>query len=205
MIDDGYTETSEFNDMLFEYRPIIGPVRAKLFRQMRDNIHASMIAEDALWDAIIDYDTMFSHDDVKPLLRIVAHVDQQEQDRLDAKNLVSGVWLELSNPKLAIRDCEHCKIWWYDEQTGNINQRAGRKLQRPQGTALPCETENGCQKGTPQDSKALSVKNRRTYEHYRRCRRLGFPDDPIVLWHADLIEAVEEKFRMHTWMKNCRT
>ena len=57
-----------------------------------------------------------------------------------------------------------------------------------------CRREEGCPKGTPENSRALSESNQRCYEHYLECRAVGkFPDDPIVRRNAAIIAEVLEQ------------
>lgn len=109
------------------------------------------------------------------------------------KKLADGVRILLLHPNVATRDCGHCAEWLYDEETGQVNERGGQPVKR--GIALtPCRLRGiGCAKGTPENPKTLSLKNRRTYQHYLECRATNhFPDDPIVRNHAVVIRMVED-------------
>lgn len=54
-----------------------------------------------------------------------------------------------------------------------------------------CRRQEGCPKGTPEQSKALNESNQRCYEHYRECNAVGkFPSDPIVTRNAAVIAEV---------------
>lgn len=114
----------------------------------------------------------------------------KDVERSYQENLIAGVELERTNPRLAKRSCEECQKLWFSVKTGlvildNFNQpmeRAG---------PTPCETELGCPKGTPDKQKSLNLANRWAFSHFRDCDSIGqFPDDPIVARNARLIRQV---------------
>lgn len=106
---------------------------------------------------------------------------------------MSGVRLLLLHPEVATRDCGHCQKWLYSDKTGRPEKRGGIDVERPKGTKPPCRMHIGCPKGTPEDQKSLSPKNRAAWRHYQECRAVGsFPDDPIVRRNAAIIRAVED-------------
>ena len=117
--------------------------------------------------------------------------DSQRADRDGApsKKLAEGVRLLILHPEVAHRDCSDCEAHVYDEKTGRRMEHAGKPVRRPIGTLPPCRTRaNGCPKGTPEDSRALTDTNWQAYQHYCECRAVGqFPDDPIVRRNAALI------------------
>lgn len=105
---------------------------------------------------------------------------------------MTGVRLLLLHPEVAMRDCQHCQKWLYDEKTGRVEQRAGKDVLRP-GTPTPCRFPKGCPKGTPEKQLSLTPKNEMAYQHYKECKAVGaFPDDPIVRRNAAMIRAVED-------------
>ncbi|MFG0240454.1 MAG: hypothetical protein ACF8CY_05330 [Gimesia chilikensis] len=91
------------------------------------------------------------------------------------------------------RNCEHCLQYWYDEETGKPELgRDNLPILRHAGCPAPCRTEIGCPKGTPENSKALSPRNRQVIEFHRECEAVGnFPNDPIVRQNAALIALVD--------------
>ena len=100
--------------------------------------------------------------------------------------------LILNHPRVALRDCDHCKKWLYNEETGKIEQRRGKDV--PRATPPPCEFGN-CPKGSPDAGIELSAMNWQAYRHYQECRATGrFPDDPIVARNAGIIRRVEDSF-----------
>jgi hypothetical protein len=112
------------------------------------------------------------------------------------------VILILDHPQVAFRDCNHCKAWMYDEDTGALFKAAGTnepvaRINGPDGLPLtPCRTKKGCPKGTPEDSSALSPKNWLAYQHYKRCKAVGrFPRDGIVERNAGIISDAEQSVR----------
>ena len=98
------------------------------------------------------------------------------------------------HPQVAVRDCNHCKAWQYDEETGEVTKRGGQPVKRPDPSKTPCRLRGiGCPKGTPENPKSLYPKNQHAYQHYLECRAVGqFPDDPLVKKHAAIIHMVED-------------
>jgi hypothetical protein len=105
------------------------------------------------------------------------------------KKLAEGVRLVILHPEVAYRDCTDCEAFVYDEKTGKKLERQGKPVPRPRGTKAPCRLrENGCPKGTPENSRTLTDDNWQAYQHYSECRAVGqFPDDPIVRRNAAII------------------
>lgn len=97
--------------------------------------------------------------------------------------------LVILHPEVAYRDCTDCEAFVYDEKTGKKLERQGKPVPRPRGTKAPCRLrENGCAKGTPENSRTLTEANWQAYQHYSECRAVGqFPDDPIVRRNAAII------------------
>lgn len=127
--------------------------------------------------------------------------DQETQREL---NLVQGVQLLLSHPRVAARDCADCQKYVYDERTGRRVIHANGPVIRPVGTQPPCRIQNvGCPKGSPEQPRTLTAENRLVFGHFRQCRATGaFPDDPIVRRNAELIQTVElAHFRR--WLTPC--
>lgn len=107
----------------------------------------------------------------------------------------------IAHPLVAYRDCSHCQLYHYNEETGKPYEgRAGGLAKRHLGCPPPCRTHTGCPKGTPEESKELSLRNCFALDHYRECKATGlFPDDPIVKRNAKIISELmkhpEEKHR----------
>ena len=116
-----------------------------------------------------------------------------EMESVHARNLTEGVGLEKTNPRLAKRSCEECKVYWFNERTGLpiVVTSTGEKMLRDGPT--PCECEVGCAKGTPENQKTLSHMNRLAYKHYCECKASSFPNDPIVRKNAVLIDRALSK------------
>lgn len=109
---------------------------------------------------------------------------------------MQGVQLILLHPTVAFRDCGHCQRFLYDETTGEPELKRDRSGPRERDASCPppCRTREGCPKGTPETSKALTAQNWAAYEHYQECRAVGeFPDDAIVRKNAALIRTVEDR------------
>lgn len=52
----------------------------------------------------------------------------------------------MMHPKVAYRDCDHCRAWQYDEATGKVEiGRDGKPV--PRRGRLPCEASIECPKG----------------------------------------------------------
>jgi len=103
------------------------------------------------------------------------------------------VQLLLLHPDVAFRDCEDCKKWIYNEETGEIETKGDQKVPRPKGIKPPCGYKTkGCPKGTPEDSKALTEQNWLAYRFIQECKAVGdFPDDTIVRRNAYLVAHAE--------------
>jgi hypothetical protein len=116
------------------------------------------------------------------------------------------VQLILLHPEVAFRDCEHCLVYSYDEETGELEY--GREL-GPDGERLPLKrlpvlpapcrrvdrhgkpVEPGCPKGTPENPVALSPQNEAAWQYWRECRAVGrFPEDAWVRKNATIIQDV---------------
>ena len=72
--------------------------------------------------------------------------------------------------------------------------RDGKPDERFDACPPPCRTEEGCPKGTPENSNSLLPIMQDCYDHYRECRAVGqFPDDAVVRLCASAIRNVEEQ------------
>ena len=98
----------------------------------------------------------------------------------------------LLHPGVAYRDCAHCEKFHYDEDTGEVHQWRGQPMERRGNDKAPCRMKpDGCPKGTPEEPKSLTPKNRQAYHYYLECKAVGeFPRDPIVRRNAALIAQV---------------
>jgi len=114
------------------------------------------------------------------------------------KKLAEGVRLTILHPEVAHRDCQDCEAFVYDEKTGERMKSRGEPVRRPVGNLPPCRTRaNGCPKGTPEQSRALTDQNWQAYQHYSECRAVGqFPDDPIVRRNAAIIRQASDSAEM---------
>ncbi|MGE5192816.1 MAG: hypothetical protein ACM3U2_09955 [Deltaproteobacteria bacterium] len=104
----------------------------------------------------------------------------------------------MTAPHVALRNCEHCQMYVYNEITGcpwENPPHSGRLIVRPAGTFPPCRIPGvGCPKGTPEQPKGLSAANHAAWRFDRECRATGiFPDDPLVRRNAAIIRQVEEE------------
>jgi hypothetical protein len=101
--------------------------------------------------------------------------------------------LQIQHPTVANRDCSHCQIYHYNEETGQPYEgRDGQPAKRHKGCPPTCRTDQGCPKGTPEESKGLSRRNQRTLAFIRECQAVEhFPDDPIVRQMATIVSHVD--------------
>lgn len=115
-----------------------------------------------------------------------------QQEGEHQANLREGLMLELTNPRLARRSCEECKIVWYSEKTGLpiIDNHTGKPMARAGDP--PCMSMSGCAKGTPEKQRSLSRMNRMAFRHFRECEATIFPDDSIVTQNAAIIRSALE-------------
>lgn len=105
-----------------------------------------------------------------------------------AANLRDGAILAKLNHKLAQRSCELCQQLWYNENTGEPHLVNSTLLPMPREGPTPCQTEDGCLKGTPDKQRTLIRQNRLAVQHYKECVAVGsFPDDAIVRANAVII------------------
>lgn len=102
----------------------------------------------------------------------------------------------LRHPAIALRDCEQCQKFLFDERTGRrVTDKRGNPVPRPKRTLAPCRYAKGiCPKGTPEKQRSLSARNLLAYQHYLECKATGdFPSDPIVRRDAAIIRRVEDE------------
>lgn len=117
------------------------------------------------------------------------------------------------HPKVAYRDCEHCQKYLYNEDSGTVDMNTRfdppRPRERTDVIPPPCRIKSiGCPKGTPEENRGLSAKNRQAYEHYLQCKAVGkFPEDAIVYRNAGIIRRIEDSFgrfetrELRDWIK----
>lgn len=198
MILDGYTQHGRIEGYGFSYRPALYDEQLEVMRMLaaypddETLVMANAVSRHVIFKATVWLGSSGAS------LEYLFHVcmgwlspDEggdwaKDREARDAKNLMQGVYLELTNPRYANRSCEHCKLWYYNEETGLPILRGGEK--QPRDGVTLCQTPAGCPKGTPENPKSLSPKNRLAWNHFRGCAATGtFPDDPIVQRNARLI------------------
>jgi hypothetical protein len=202
MILDGYTQHVSFDSRRFSYRPALHWERVEF---MRGHKTEATIREFTKRHVVWEEQDHWISKEIEALFLICFGTIPPEHggdwepnwELRDARNLREGVILNLRHPQVARRDCNHCKKWWYDDDTGKVVQRGGKPLLRPLGTVTACQTREGCPKGTPEDQKGLSAKNQQAWKHFQECDAVGqFPDDPIVRHNALIIrKAMKEAKR----------
>lgn len=109
---------------------------------------------------------------------------------------MSGVRLRVLFPEVAGRDCEHCKVYVYDDKHGGVvTQRNGQPIRRSPRHKPPCMTPGeSCPKGAPEASKDFTPQNWQAYFHFLRCEAThGFPNESRVQRNAGLIAYAREQ------------
>ena len=75
---------------------------------------------------------------------------------------MSGVELVLLHPEVAFRDCEACKKYVFNHETGEVerNDVTGEPMERPNGTFPPCHYgQKECPKVSPDSGMSLTPQN----------------------------------------------
>lgn len=196
MINDGYNKTIELKlggkPVWFEYRPALRWERLLLFGRIShlgDPTQAKRLLDDEI-DKRILYCNGITRELRGAVLRAVLGQQPKSTEFEDAENLVEGIRLLLKFPKMEGVTCDLCKKFWMDPRKNEYTIRRGEKVLRPDYAKRLCEIPDGegCPKGSPENEKGLSPKNKRALNHYLECRATGqFPDDPIVRRNARLI------------------
>lgn len=218
-INDGYTWSSAINlhngtEWRFRYRPIMRDeerhARETLFvhsgkGQGEARHHAAIWLAGHIVDSSEQYceieiiEDLWNHKDKSRFheLRNILFGRKGPQpegmnwEKWSKLNLKQGTHLFLTNRKYATRNCNNCKKWWYDEETGEVAKAMGKPLLRIIDTPTLCQTEAGCPKGTPEDQKSWHAINRRAFLHWIEAKSVSqFPDDPIVRRNAASIQSV---------------
>lgn len=201
MITDGYTIHGKIGPHPFSYRPALREERREVLEVLR-NTGSREFLEEFLRRHVVA-GNMGCPQEIREALFLVClgllPLESGESwsrrgEKDEADNLRRGVILTLNHPQFSRRDCEMCRKWWYDDDTGEIVKRGGKELLRPSDTVLLCETNEGCPNGTPKDPHRLTPRNQRAWMHYKHCQAAGsFPDDPIVKRNAWIIQQAEKK------------
>ena len=96
-------------------------------------------------------------------------------------------------PRIATRDCKHCWLWQYNEQTGLVETFGGKPLRRRGKVKCLYAT---CEKGHIDEPKAWLPCNAQAFSHWSECRAVGqFPDDAGVRTRAALFEHIDRVLR----------
>ena len=187
LIDDGYTETFE----QFRVRRFVSSER-KQFSELckSENFTA---ARHMLACHISDPDGR------RVSLELVPEIIAQAAlsfptERADLDNLISGMRMMITNPMLAIRPCQTCKDWWFDNDTNKIVRIGGQNLRRPDHAKPLCQTDKGCEKGTPENLRSFNERNQKAFNHWQQWRFVGCPapHDAIVRRNWMWFESIRE-------------
>jgi len=187
LIDDGYTESFD----QFRVRRFISSERRKFDALLKsENFGAARSL----------FASHFSDSDGKRISLelvpepIAALALTNPTEGADISNLKSGLRLLLSNPLLAIRPCSMCLKWWFDNDTNKIVQIGGQNLLRPDYALPLCQTDKGCQKGTPENPRSFNERNQQAFNHWQQWRHVGCPcpEDAIVRRNWMWFESIKE-------------
>ncbi|HSG68913.1 MAG TPA: hypothetical protein VLA12_00785 [Planctomycetaceae bacterium] len=99
------------------------------------------------------------------------------------------------NLRVAYRDCEHCRHWLYDEETGKIHRKNDKDV--PRGNIpTPCDDpKQGCPKGHYDKQKTLSVRNQMCYQYIKEGEAVnwqGVPHDGVTRRNKAFIDDIEK-------------
>lgn len=187
ILDDGYTETVG----IYRVRRFLTSDRKRFDELLRAEQFTA--AKHLLLDHISDSEgRRIPAELVDEAVAEIAVANPTE--RADLRNLQSGMCLMLEHPRLAIRPCELCKQWWFDEDTGLITNIGNQNVRRPAHAPTACQTDRGCRKGTPENPTSFNARNQKAFEHWMQWRFVGCPDpnDSIIrrnwMWFESLKE-----------------
>jgi hypothetical protein len=189
MIRDGYT----FRHRQFYFRPLAEFGREIAKEHFRSKDWDSLGA--FLWTRPQFYgnEDEIEEDDQQTIFRAMMEYDTDG----NFQNLKDSVRIILTDPRLSMRTCASCKKWWFDHDTGLVARNSEGLLLRPEDTALPCETREGCSKGHYDSPIELNETNQKVWKHYLEWRSVGLPNEdkycPIVRRNWSIISRLIEK------------
>lgn len=196
---DGYTESLKIRGQVVLFRRMLNDERRVMFHRagQMPNDQALWFLEELVYSRIVWGDIDFSslsRADGERILKIVTGAGSSSREKADVENLFHGTVLEQRYPWLAKTPCDFCRKWWWSPLTNVVARDGidGPPLERDPGQTLLC-ADGMCPKGTPENSRCLSPKNRMAYRHFRQCEASSFPDDPIVRRNAEVIRAALKK------------
>lgn len=113
---------------------------------------------------------------------LFAELMSNDQEQGDLRNLIDGVTFYCRNQRLAVRSCDTCRQFWFDEETGLVAKHAGKYLIRPKHAPVACDTDRGCPKGHYSNPQVISEKNNKAFNHYLEFEGVGcpHPECPIM-------------------------
>lgn len=190
ILDDGYTEALEAYPQ-FRFRRFISSERKHFNELLRqENLPA---AREFFARHISDPDGKRVTTELVPE-EIAFAVTSNPTEAVDLANLKSGMRLLLTNPRLAIRPCQICLKYWFDEDTGTIVEIGGQKLERPEHAKPRCHF-GLCPKGSPEQPVSFNTRNQKAFDHWWQWRAVGCPDpqDAIVRRNWMWFESLKEK------------
>jgi hypothetical protein len=104
----------------------------------------------------------------------------------------------LTNPQIASRSCQSCKIWQWDEKTKKrMEDKQGKPVKR--FLPLPCLSgPKACPKVSPTAGKEMSEKNKLAYQYWLECKATNsFPDDRLVRRVAAICDQTHKIFESY--------
>lgn len=133
------------------------------------------------------------------------------------KKLIFGVRLEFSHPEISSRDCDDCEKWQYGEDGRRITlpmdgegvKRAPMKRvgKTPCGICPKLPDPEYLPEGIERTRKleqSLSLRNRKAFSHYLRCRAVNrWPEDHVVARNAVQIRMImdaSESCQQNAWL-----
>lgn len=102
------------------------------------------------------------------LLSVFRQTREQEADAWG--RLFDTVRLQISKPRLSELSCDTCRRYSVDHSSGELYYSAsGDRVDLPLGTPVPCQTRQGCDKGSYANPIGLSVEQfAKTWRHWWR-------------------------------------
>ena len=122
--------------------------------------------------------------------------------------------LERLHPLVAYRDCQHCRAFEYDEETGEVKRMTvlhddGSETEepKPRGSGRPpCETLVECAKGHHEKPKGMTGRERAIRQHLEDLRAVGrLPADAAVARLAAVLDETERACDRHEQQKTLLT
>ena len=187
MIEDGYTEEV----LGVPFRRLLSKERDTVVAMVRDGKPLAVETKYFKSPYVFPVTPLTEFQKQELFTQLLEYPHEQQ----DLDNLLQGVRLYLTQPLLAVRTCDTCREWWFDEETGLVSKRAGECLPRPSHAPTACDTDRGCPKGHYSNPQGMSDKNQRAFNHYLEWKAVGcpHPECPIIRRNWMYIEGLIAK------------